>query len=1186
MASNARFHNKYHRRNHHTLPSAGYPDSGADPIASPQEPFLGDFHAVGALSATGNLTIGGNTLIYGNLSALGNFSFIDTFVTVTSALSVVNDGTGPAFTVQQKGAQPVAIFFDDSNKIFNLKDGLRAEFFNSNATNTYALAEGQATLAQGNASHSEGISTQAFGQGSHAEGAASTATGDYSHAEGDATQAIGNASHSEGDSTVASGEDSHAEGANTIASGSYSHAEGVNTRAAGLGSHAAGSFAVALHDRTWVWKGDTTFDSVTSTRTDQFMVSAAGGVYVPGNVGIGTDSIANALTVVGNVSASRSVIGTSLSGRFVDISHTPANDGSNPYLRIGEATSDAVNFSGFKIEYNETTNDLNLSAIGFNTSKEALKITSAGNTRVNLLSAVSPNYNNLTAVTRGISGAGLDDLSHLINGRVGINNQAPVSSYALHVKGGNIRVDGVDYSAVPGFDGTTYDSDGQSLFDLRSATPSANYSLSIAASGQKQFLKFFGGRTKRAGETDNTTFPFVVYQGDQHLRFAKTPDFYFAGGFTEVGKFDASGNFGVGTFNSSASLPAKLTVSGGSSTLGALIIGPVSGINSSTSFNAGSATGSKSFAANEGKAFGDRSFAEGNSNAWGVFSHAEGNNTLATGLYAHAEGDNTRCFGDYGAHAEGNFTTAIGTASHAEGLRTQTRGEVCHAAGVRATAGQNYTYAWSDGNLNTLTENVSTTRTGQYMVSASGGVFIPGNLGIGTDNNTFDLHVKKASAGATADTNSIAVFEGGGNAHISILTPDAQTGGVVFGSPGDVIGSYLTWNYGNSALKLATATRNGFIQLLTNDEAEAVRITSSGNVGVGTTVPAEKLTVNGNISASGATTTQALSVLKTNAGADAAITVLAGNASGDAASIFFGNNVAVSGHNRGQIRYYNGGVEAMAFSTSTVEAMRIRAGGQVGLGTTQPAEKLTVSGNISSNGTLFTKQMTAYGLDLVHIPITDGTDPILRIGESSTDSSNLGFSGAYISYDELTNVFGISSMFAPNMGVPAMSIDRNGNFFTSSNASPKMTLAYAMTSANFLLSATNTTSEYIPLFKVPSHVLYYVPGVDISFTVENFAGGNQLGTDQMPVFRLARNNSGTGASEMSVDVTPFTNTNLYDGIGWNRQSTNTQSGKAMALPGDTVYLKVKTGYNNTGGATTAYSILSGRVILTGYYILP
>ena len=771
MASNARFHNKYHRRNHHTLPSAGYPDSGADPIASPQEPFLGDFHAVGALSATGNLTIGGNTLIYGNLSALGNFSFIDTFVTVTSALSVVNDGTGPAFTVQQKGAQPVAIFFDDSNKIFNLKDGLRAEFFNSNATNTYALAEGQATLAQGNASHSEGISTQAFGQGSHAEGAASTATGDYSHAEGDATQAIGNASHSEGDSTVASGNashaegtatfasnnsthaegystsatglyshsegsgtkalgtSSHAEGESTIASGDTSHAEGLDTKAlgdfshaegektvaSGVNSHAAGRWAQAAHDRTWIWKGATGVDLLSTTRADQFMVSAAGGIYLANQVGIGTDSIANALTVVGNVSASRSVVGTSLSGRFVDISHTPANDGSNPYLRIGEATSDAVNFSGFKIEYNETANDLNLSAIGFNTSKEALKITSAGNTRINLLSAVSPNYVNLTAVTRGISGAGFDNLSHLINGRIGVNNQAPVSSYALHVKGGNIRVDGVDFSAVPGFDGTIYDSDGQSLFDLRSAQENANYSLSIASSGLNNFMKFFGGRSLDQN-------PFVAVRKGQPIRFAQMNNFY-GQGFSEVARIGGNGNVSIGL---SADGAERLTVLGNISASGTLSAGGV-----------------------------------GNS-------------------------------------------------------------------------------------------------------------YFAGNVGIGTTVPAAKLTV----AGSISSNGTLSASGTGGNYF---------TGAVTVGDPVSAIKFFVAGN---------------------------------GNVGINTATPNEQLTVSGNISANGYTITTGVSVLKTNAGADAAITVLAGNNSGDAASIFFGNNVAVSGHNRGQIRYYNVGIESMAFSTA------------------------------------------------------------------------------------------------------------------------------------------------------------------------------------------------------------------------------------------------------------------------------
>ena len=59
MAGNARFHNKYHRANHHTTPSGTIPDSGSDPIASPQYPFQGDFVINGALSASGGLKMQG-----------------------------------------------------------------------------------------------------------------------------------------------------------------------------------------------------------------------------------------------------------------------------------------------------------------------------------------------------------------------------------------------------------------------------------------------------------------------------------------------------------------------------------------------------------------------------------------------------------------------------------------------------------------------------------------------------------------------------------------------------------------------------------------------------------------------------------------------------------------------------------------------------------------------------------------------------------------------------------------------------------------------------------------------------------------------------------------------------------------------------------------------------------------------
>lgn len=99
----------------------------------------------------------------------------------------------------------------------------------------------------------------------------------------------------------------------------------------------------------------------------------------------------------------------------------------------------------------------------------------------------------------------------------------------------------------------------------------------------------------------------------------------------------------------------------------------------------------------------------------------QGNNTIASGSYSHAEGTNS---------------TASGSNSHAEGSTTIAFGNTSHAAGYRATATHDYSYAWSDGNVGAATSNTTTTKTGQYMVSASGGVFFPGKVGIGTDDNS------------------------------------------------------------------------------------------------------------------------------------------------------------------------------------------------------------------------------------------------------------------------------------------------------------------------------------------------------------------------------------------------------------------------------------------------------------------
>ena len=116
-------------------------------------------------------------------------------------------------------------------------------------------------------------------------------------------------------------------------------------------------------------------------------------------------------------------------------------------------------------------------------------------------------------------------------------------------------------------------------------------------------------------------------------------------------------------------------------------------------------------------------------------SHAEGYQTTASGQFgSHAEGQNTTAYGD-SSHAEGYQTVAYGLYSHAEGRSTAAYGTNSHAAGTAAIALLNYSYAWADGNLGSMSSpQISSTRAGQYMVSATNGVFIPGKVGIGTDS--------------------------------------------------------------------------------------------------------------------------------------------------------------------------------------------------------------------------------------------------------------------------------------------------------------------------------------------------------------------------------------------------------------------------------------------------------------------
>lgn len=114
-------------------------------------------------------------------------------------------------------------------------------------------------------------------------------------------------------------------------------------------------------------------------------------------------------------------------------------------------------------------------------------------------------------------------------------------------------------------------------------------------------------------------------------------------------------------------------------------------------------------------------------------------------------------------HTQGAYTVASNASCNAEGYGTIAKGYASHAGGLRSTAQHDYSYAWSsgDGTLAPDQKNHATTRTGQYMVSAHGGVFLPGKVGIGTDSMDNALTVAGTISATTITADNIAYTNAG-----------------------------------------------------------------------------------------------------------------------------------------------------------------------------------------------------------------------------------------------------------------------------------------------------------------------------------------------------------------------------------------------------------------------------------------
>ena len=232
-----------------------------------------------------------------------------------------------------------------------------------------------------------------------------------------------------------------------------------------------------------------------------------------------------------------------------------------------------------------------------------------------------------------------------------------------------------------------------------------------------------------------------------------------------------------------------------------------------------------------------------------------------------------------------------------------------------------------------------------------------GNVGIGTSSPASKLHV-----------------QGTGTTAIQVTGGSSNVAGIYLGDAGGLANGRLSYSNADNSLQLFTSG------------SEAMRIDSSGNVGIGTTSPATALDVTGTVTsdnfkvaATGALEsvgTIYIDVDKDNSSTTAALKI---TADGQAKNI--GRFVE-----NGDVSFYEDtGTTAKFFWDASAE--------RLGIGTSSPSEALDVVGNIAVNGTVDGRDLSVDGAKL----------DLIEANADVTDSVNVEAAGALMD-SEVTNL--------------------------------------------------------------------------------------------------------------------------------------------------------------------------------------
>jgi hypothetical protein len=439
------------------------------------------------------------------------------------------------------------------------------------------------------------------------------------------------------------------------------------------------------------------------------------------------------------------------------------------------------------------------------------------------------------------------------------------------------------------------------------------------------------------------------------------------------------------------------------------------------------------------------------------------------------------------------------------------------------------------------------------------GLAVSGNVGIGvTDPDIF----------ARGDARMVGIGASGASDNLALALNAGGTGGrgaQIYMGQGGTRHFTISSNVTETTLGTSSSTPLKF----TTNDIERMRITSGGNVGIGTTSPSGQLHLNGSAN-----------LLMTNTA----------NTSGFEIGLLGGTSDATA-------YIYQRANSAMIFATNNSERMRITSGGNLGLGVTPSAwvagagrtaaqiGVTSVSTN-SGNDAFFGANYYDDGTNNKYI----NSDFSLIYGQQSGEhrwySAPSGTAGNNITFTQAMTLNA-----SGNLGIGTTTIGSrlqvNGNAaigYSASTAAPTNGLQVAGSTR----IGTTTANDF---FCVNAGTLASTFAVNIE-VVSNFAFGSTNGRRTMSIRNSGANDNGLQFGYDATDNTGIiagaatlngTGIDFYtfNGSTWGNRMRVTKDGQLNLLTGSNVSAIAQTGYSLTGSNASSLLDLAGTWNTTG-----